>query len=93
MTGVVVRIEGTEETDQRLRRQWGELLREHLTARQMNRKALRLALEEQGIEVTDQAISCWLNGQTAPRPSIQVALGKVFQVPARSLFPLNGEAH
>lgn len=89
---MVIRIEADEDADQRIRRQWGELLREHMSARNLNRKALRQLLEQQGIGVSEQAISQWLLGQTAPRPSVQIALARVFSVPARSLFPLTLEA-
>jgi transcriptional regulator with XRE-family HTH domain len=71
-----------------LRREWAESLRDHLAAQGMSRKALRLRLAELGVNVTEQAIGCWLRGETSPRPSHQAVLAAVLRVPVRRLFPI-----
>jgi hypothetical protein len=74
----------------RLRKDWAESLAEHMDARRpkMTRKGLRHALAELNVEVTEQAIGCWLRGETSPRPEHQAALATIFSVPVRRLFPI-----
>lgn len=89
---------GTEsDPAKRLRLEWAESLAEHMVAvgkltnsdgQAMSRKQLQRALADQGVEVTMQAIGCWLRGETSPRPHHQAALATVFSVPARRLFPI-----
>lgn len=72
----------------RLRIEWGQNLAEHLVAAQVSRKELQRRLADLGYEVSLQAVSQWIRGDTSPRPQMQAAVAKVLSVPARSLFPL-----
>lgn len=74
--------------EERLRHKWAESLAEHMEFRSINKKELLLRLDELGVSVTRQAIESWLAGKTAPRPHYQAALGTVFDVPVRRLFPI-----
>lgn len=74
--------------EQRLRFDWSESLAEHMKAQEVTVKQLVAKLAELDIEVTRQAVELWLKGQTSPRPHHQAALGTVFNVPARRLFPI-----
>jgi hypothetical protein len=58
-------------------------------AQSMSRRALRDRLAEQGIELSVQAIGCWVRGETAPRPDHQAALAVVLGVPPHVLFPID----
>lgn len=85
----VIQIGSDPDPDKRIRIDWGRSLDEHLEAKGVSRKQLQRSLEEEhNIEVSLQAISLWITGQTAPKPSVQIAIAKVLDVPARRLFPL-----
>lgn len=73
-----------------LRQKWSESLVDHMKAQQppMTSKALSHALADLGVDVSRQAIESWMKGYTSPRPHHQAALGTVFHVPVRSLFPI-----
>lgn len=85
-----------KDLDRRIRLEWSESVQDHLEVwtnpetgeRGMNRKELQKRLEAVNVRVTLQTISMWLTGQTAPRPSAQIGLGRVLNVPPRRLFPL-----
>lgn len=89
---------GTEnkDPDQLIREAWGESLQEHLDSffdvatatKGLTRKQLKQRLDAYGVDVSLQSIGMWLTGQTAPRPSLQIAIAEVLGVPARRLFPL-----
>jgi hypothetical protein len=84
---------GTEnDPRKRLRADWADSLSEHMEARQVTRKGLRLALAGYGVQVTEQAIGCWLRAETSPRPEHQAAIAAVMQVPVRRLFPIEPAA-
>ena len=75
--------------DRELRVAWGENLQQVLKAMSWSRKRLIMALEEEfGIEVTEQAVSQWCNGATAPRPSVQGAIAALLRIPTHMLFPV-----
>lgn len=86
----VLTIGEDPDPDRRIRIAWGESLADFMASNPdvNTRKKLRLALAERGIAVTEQAISYWLNGGTAPRPHTQAVLAGIFRVPVRRLFPL-----
>lgn len=77
------------ELAERIRLEWADSLREHMSLHDdMSRKELRHALARYGVNVTEQAIGCWLRAETAPRPEHQAALASIFRVPVRRLFPI-----
>lgn len=75
--------------DRELRIVWGTNLADVLKTFGWSRKRLILALaEEFSIEVTEQAVSQWCTGATAPRPSVQGAIAALLRVPTHLLFPV-----
>lgn len=74
---------------ERIRMEWADSLAEHMHLHgEMTRKELRLALARYGVQVSEQAIGCWLRAETAPRPEHQAALASILRVPVRRLFPI-----
>jgi transcriptional regulator with XRE-family HTH domain len=57
--------------------------------RSLSRRALRDRLAAYGVDVTVQAIGCWLRAETSPRPEHQAALAAALGVPAHTLFPID----
>lgn len=83
-------IGGATDPDERIRIEWADSLRGHMAERKLTKEQLRLRLkDEHDIEVSRQTVESWLAGKYAPRPHVQAALGTIFQVPARYLFPIN----
>lgn len=73
---------------QRIRRDWAVSLAEHMQAGGVSRKELRRRLERHGVEVTEQAIGCWIRAETSPRVEHQAAIAAALRVPVRRLFPI-----
>lgn len=76
----------------RMRKAWAQSLSLHMSAMGVTRQQLRLLLSEDGTEVTEQAIGCWLRGESAPRPHHQAAIAKALKVPGHLLFPIGSAA-
>lgn len=85
----MVTVIGQEHPDERIRREWGELLAAHMETLGVSRKELQQRLAAVGVDVTHQAISQWLRGESSPRPHVQAAIAHVLRVPPRSLWPLH----
>lgn len=88
----LIQIGSEQDPAKRLRQEWAESLREHLKAAGLSQKQFGRALADQGCKVSQQAISQWLLGETAPRPHHQAACAAALRVPARRLFPIEAAA-
>lgn len=75
-------------TSTALRREFKASLNECLIAKAMTRGDLARKLAALGTPVTEQAIGCWLRGETTPSLIHQAAIARVFEIPVRSLFPV-----
>lgn len=84
----MVQFIGSEDPDERIRREWAELLTEFLEVAGINRKTLQQRLAAVGVDVTTRAIGQWMTGETSPRPSVQAAIAHVMHVPSRAMWPL-----
>lgn len=97
---MIVPVADKRDPDAVIREAWAESLQENLDAyydaatgqQGMSRKQLQAGLAALGVDVTLQAIGMWLSGQTAPRPSAQIAIARVLGAPARRVFPLETAA-
>lgn len=83
--------------DERIRLEWAESLREAMAEQDINVPKLRSLLHELGVgsvkdgtlePVSRQTVEAWVSGKWAPRPHVQAALGTIFGIPARILFPI-----
>lgn len=89
----VITIGHDPDPARRLRKKQGERLRairsgfRHLTMQQVAERMNEI----EGISITQQAISQWENGETTPRPHMQVAICKVLDVPPSSIWNLDAE--
>lgn len=89
----VVTIGHDPDPARRLRRKQGARLREirtkfrDLTMQQVAERMNQL----DGISITQQAISQWENGETTPRPHMQVAICKVLDVHPSTIWNLDAE--
>jgi DNA-binding transcriptional regulator YdaS (Cro superfamily) len=52
-------------------------------------KQLQHELAVEGVHVSQQAISQWITGATAPRPENQVAIARIIAADPTALFPLD----
>ena len=82
-------IEASPETDEAIRRHWGENLAKTMRTQGITPKRLVGLLHDIGVDTSTQSISQWCKGDNAPSPSKMIALARVFMVPPRMLFPLD----
>lgn len=82
-------FEDIVDEDAAIRRRWGKNLGEVMEIAGVSRKQLVVALAEQGVDVTHQAVAQWLSGQTAPRPHAMLLIASIVRVPPRVLFALD----
>lgn len=73
----------------RIRINWGESLREQLAFLKWTPKQFRHELSLAGLEVSRQAISQWLAGETSPRPHHQAVIASVLRTSVHRLFPVD----
>lgn len=95
MLGRIQTEEPAGDLDELIRRDWGRSIEEFMRAHHdprtreaMSRKEFQRRLALEGVEVTQQAISSWIAGKSAPRPSVQLAIAKVFRAPHHRVFPV-----
>ncbi len=82
-------IEATPETDEAIRRHWGDNLASTMRTQGITPKRLVGELHDIGVDASAQSISQWCKGDNAPSPSKMIALARVLRVPPRMLFPLD----
>lgn len=79
-------------TSTALRSEFSTSLAEHLAeandADGMTRGELARRLAAIGAPVTEQAVGCWLRGETTPSLPHQAAIARVLNVPVHRLFPV-----
>lgn len=74
--------------EKRQRMEWGRILTAAMTDQELSRRVLIERLREQyGVDVTPQAVSCWLLGRWSPSPRHQAAVAGVLKVEPHVLFP------
>jgi len=80
---------------QRRRIEWGQNLAQLMQTHSktgMTHKELVHRLEQEGVSVSRQAVSLWLRGVNAPRPDVQVAIGRIFRRPVHLIFSVKDVA-
>lgn len=84
-------IEASPDTDEAIRRRWGQNLVDTMATQGITPKRLVIDLAQLGVEVSTSSISQWCKGDVAPGPSKMIALARALHVPARMLFSLDVE--
>lgn len=72
---------------QRRRIKWGERLAEQIKFVGWEPKRFRYELAQAGLEVSRQAVECWLAGKYAPSVENQAVIAKVLRTAPHILFP------
>lgn len=92
MSSQVITIGIEPDPAKRLRQKQGARIKDlrKLHGLSMDALAERMC-EQDGITVTQQAISQWENGQTTARPHMQVALARALRVTPSNIFGLDVE--
>lgn len=80
---------------QRRRLEWAQNLASLMAGHSkagMTRKELVRLLADEGVSVSQQSVGMWLRAETAPRPDVQVAIGRIFRRPVHLIFPVKDVA-
>lgn len=82
----------TADPAERLRKKQGAELRKIRKFRDLTMVEVARRMTENGVQVTQQAISQWECGTATPRPHYRVAICRVLDVPPSMIWNLDGEA-
>lgn len=93
MTADVITIGVEPDPAKRLRQKQGVKIRELRKLHGLTTAGLAKRMcEQDGITITQQAISQWETGQTTPRDHLKVSLANALRVTSSTIFGLDGEA-
>ena len=79
----------TADPDEAIRLQWGSNLSGLMSEHGMKPRHMVIALADQGVTVSPQAVGQWMSGTVAPKPSTMAAISRVLRVPPRTLFAID----